>query len=364
MVDWKTALTILRTSKLSGFPSAGYYIIITAALLAALVHVIAKPLLSSSEFDGFEINPIVLAACIYIINGVFFTPISRKCTPIGKMGSRNLVLIAIIGIAEVSALITYFFGLKDSTAVNASIFSNGEIIFSLIIAITIYRERLQKKELTPFSMILFGMIVLPLGYDFYQHGITLSNIVFGDLLIIFSGFLYAIDINICKYVSDRFDSKRIAQLTSFVSGIFALSLIFVFQIPFDINFEQIPGIAVLAIFGTGISTLFFLIALRLIGAVRTVLIYSTTSIFGIIFSIIFLSEAITIVNIISIGMVLVGIYLLRNRLGDENKDHADDSISSHLEQQTTMTLNNETAKPQRIKKSVLSNISAKVRGWI
>ena len=228
MVDWKTTLTIFRTSKFSSFPAAGYYIIIAAALLAALVHVIAKPLLSSPEFDGFEINPIVLAACIYIINGVFFTPISRKCGSIRKMGSRNLVLIAIIGIAEVSALITYFFGLKDSTAVNASIFSNGEIIFSLIIAITIYRERLQKKELTPFSMILFGMIVLPLVYDFYQNGMTLSNIVFGDLLIIFSGFLYAIDINICKYVSDRFDSKRIAQLTSFASGIFALSLIFVF----------------------------------------------------------------------------------------------------------------------------------------
>jgi len=72
MVDWKTTLTIFRTSKFSSFPAAGYYIIIAAALLAALVPVIAKPLLSSPEFDGFEINPIVLAACIYIINGVFF----------------------------------------------------------------------------------------------------------------------------------------------------------------------------------------------------------------------------------------------------------------------------------------------------
>jgi len=319
-------MSVSKIGKNINHVKLGYCFIIISAALAALFHVIGKPLLGTSGFD-YEINPIVLAAVIFLLNGIFFTPLSRNTDSLSKIGGKNLILMIIVGIVEVSALITYFFGLKDSTAVNASIFSNGEVIFSLIIALIVYKEKLQKKELTPFSMILFGMMVLPLGYDFYQHGLTLSSIVFGDMLIIFSGFLYAIDINACKYISDRFDSKRITQITSLASGIFALSLIFAFQIPFDINFEQIPGIAVLAIFGTGISTLFFLIALRLIGAVRSILIYSTTSIFGIIFSAVFLLEEITIVNIISIGMVMVGIYLLRNRLGHETKDQLGSTVS-------------------------------------
>ena len=323
----------------------GYCFIIISAALAALFHVVGKPLLGSSELD-YGINPIVLAATIFLLNGLFFTPLSRNTDPLAKIGHKNLILMIIVGIAEVSGLITYFFGLKDSTAVNASIFSNGEIIFSLIIALTIYKEKLQKKELTPFAMILFGMMVLPLAFDFYQRGMIFSNIVFGDLLIILAGLLYAVDINICKYISDRFDAKRITQITSLASGIFAVSLIFAFQIPFDINFEQIPGIVVLAIFGTGISTLFFLIALRLIGAVRTVLIYSTTSVFGIIFSTIFLSEEITIVNLVSIGTVMTGIYLLRNRLGSENKNHLENTNSSYYKKQTTSrTYNSRMKKP-------------------
>ena len=302
----------------------GYYLIILAAIFSALIHVLGKPLLGSGQVEDIGINPIVLAATIYFISGLFFTPISRKCTPIQKIGTRNLMIMAFIGIAEVLALITYFFGLKDATAINASIFSNGEIVFSFIIAITIFRERLRKSEMTPFLLVIFGMMVLPVGYDFYANGMTLSNIVMGDLLIVLSGLLYAADINLCKYVSDRLDSRRITQITSFASGGFALVLLIAFQIPFDLELDKIPTIIVISIIGTGVPTLMFLMALRRIGTVRTILLYSTSSIFGVIFSALFLSEEITFINIISIVIVMLGLYFLRKRLGkDENKDSAD-----------------------------------------
>ena len=146
----------------------------------------------------------------------------------------------------------------------------------------------------------------------------------GDLLIVLSGLLYAADINLCKYVSDRLDSRRITQITSFASGGFALVLLIAFQIPFDLELDKIPTIIVISIIGTGVPTLMFLMALRRIGTVRTILLYSTSSIFGVIFSALFLSEEITFINIISIVIVMLGLYFLRKRLGkDENKDSAD-----------------------------------------
>jgi drug/metabolite transporter (DMT)-like permease len=60
--------------------------------------------------------------------------------------------------------------------------------------------------------------------------------------------------------------------------------------------------------------MFFVIALRIIGAVRTVLIYATTTIFSIVYSIFILSEDITILNITSAGCVLIGLFILRNRI--------------------------------------------------
>ncbi len=301
----------------------GYILIITSAVLYAFIHVIAKPMLGTPiiEEDIFGgnsgINPVVLATCIYILNGIFFTPIARKTTSIRKIDKKNLLLLFSIGIAEVSALIVYFFGLKDSSAVNASIFSNGEIIFSLLITMLIFRERLPKNELVPFMMIIIGMVILPIAYDLHDSGINVSSFLIGDILIILSGLFYAIDVNICKYVSDKIDAKRITQITSFASGIFALLILVVLNIPFDVDWKDIPMISVLSFLGTGIATLFFVMALRILGGVRTILLYSTTAIFGIIFSNLILSEEITILNIFSIVLVISGIYFLRNKLGKE-----------------------------------------------
>ena len=113
--------------------NSGYYFIIIAAALSALIHVISKPMLENST-HSIEINPIVMAFLIYFICGIFFTPVAKKSHSISKFGKKDWLFMGLIGIAEVSALITYFYGLSTSTAVNASIFSNSEIIFALVIA--------------------------------------------------------------------------------------------------------------------------------------------------------------------------------------------------------------------------------------
>ncbi|MDH3312920.1 MAG: DMT family transporter [Nitrosopumilus sp.] len=297
-------------------------LIILSAVLYAFIHVIAKPMLGTpitEDHIGIQgINPIALAVCVYILNGLFFTPIARRNSiPIRYMGKKNLLLLSLVGIAEVSALILYFFGLKESTAINASIFSNGEIIFSLLIIMIVFRERLQKKELFPFLMIVFGIIILPVTYDLYEKDMNISSLLFGDIFIILSGLFYAVEVNICKYVSDKIDAKRITQITSFISGFFALLLLIIFDIPFDIALEDIPLISIMAFAGIGLATLFFVMALKLIGGVRTILLYSTTAVFGIIFSNLLLFEEVRMIDIFSVAMVISGIYFLRNKLGSE-----------------------------------------------
>jgi len=222
----------------------------------------------------------------------------------------------LIGLAEVLGLIFYFYGLKDSSAANAAVLNSSEIIFSIFIAMIVLRERLHKKEMGPFTLIILGVIVLPIGYDLYSNGFMFSNIVGGDLLILLSGVFFAIDINISKYVSDRIDSKRIIQITSFTSGLVALCLVFLLDIPFDVTIEHIPGIIFSGLLGTGIATFFFILSLKFIGSVRTTLLYSTGTAFGVIFSWIILWEPISLVSIFAVIMIFMGIFLLRNRLAE------------------------------------------------
>lgn len=295
----------------------GYTIILVSAVLAALVHVLAKPLLDGQT--GFQIHPVALAACIYLINGAFFTPLTNKSVPISSLGRKNIMLLTIIGVSETIALITYFYGLKDSTVANASIFSNGEIVFSLLITMVIFKENLRRHELWPFVMMMIGMMVLPVSYDLYLNRFSLSNLVVGDFLIILSGTFYALDVILCRYLSDKLDSRRITQITSLVSGIVAVMALVSFNIPFDIEPVNLGPIAIFAIGGTGMATMLFLVSLRFIGGVRTVLLFSTNSVFGVIFAALFMSESISIVNMISVALTFSGVYLLRNRLGSKHE---------------------------------------------
>lgn len=312
--------------------SLGFYFVIIAAALSSLIHVVSKPILEMSE-NSFEINPIVLAFLVYLICSIFFTPIARKTDSIRNFSQKDIIFMALIGIIEVTALAIYFFGLQNSSAVNASLFSNCEIIFSLIIVMVIFKERLNIKDCIPFSAIIIGMMIIPIGNNIYQNGMNFETILTGDLLIILSGFLYAIDITICKYVSDKYDPRRVTQITSFFCAISILIIIILFEIPMDFDLESLPSIAIIAIFGTGMSTLLFLAGLRLIGAVRTILLYSTTSVFGVLFAGIFLSEDVTLIDMLSLGITLVGIFFLRHKLAkSENKSMSDYTTSCNNEQ--------------------------------
>ena len=301
------ALDLLKKSNF------GYYFIIIAAALSALIHVVSKPMLATGN-NQMEINPIVMTFLVYFICGIFFTPLAKKSKTVSKFVRKDIIFMVLIGIAEVFGLITYFYGLSDSTAVNASIFSNSEIIFALIIAMLVFKEKLHIKEYIPFSMLVIGMMVIPIGDDLYQHDFRLSSLVIGDVLIVFSGLLFAIDITMSKYIAERFDIKRIAQIVSFIGAAITIIIIVIFQIPFNLNWTQLPGIFIISILGTGMSTIFFLMGLRIIGAVRTVLLYSTTSVFGVAFAGVILSESITIADILSLSLVFGGIFFLRYRL--------------------------------------------------
>jgi drug/metabolite transporter (DMT)-like permease len=311
----------------------GYYLIILASALTALVHVISKPMLENSE-NIMPINPIVLAFLVYFIGGIFFTPIAKKTDSISKFGKKDWMFMGAIGISEVAALIAYFYGLSASTAVNASIFSNSEMVFALVIGMMAFREKLRIKECIPFSMIIIGMMAIPIGNDLFQNNFSLGEMLTGDLLIILSGILYGVDITLCKYVGDRFDARRVTQIVSFVCAAVAISLIVVLQIPMNVDLMQVPSILALSILGTGMSTLFFLMALKFIGTMRTVLLYSTTAIFGVIFSGLLLAETVTMMDIVSLTLVMVGIFMLRNRLSG-NEDEEKITITTNIRKRKT-----------------------------
>ena len=292
----------------------GSIIALLAAIFASTINIVGKTMVDPSYgYVEDAIHPLNLAILLGLISGIFFTPFAKGKQSPKKFGKKTFVLVLMLGVTDVLAITTNFFGLNYTTAINATILINTELLFTMIIAVTVFRERIQKRETLPLSLIALGAIILPMIVDITENGTFLSGFVFGDIMIILAALFFALDISIARHLSNIIPATRISQISAFAGIPFALVLMLIFQIPFDVPLEQLPAIIYMGIFVSGLSYFFFVIALRLIGAIRTILIYSTTTVFGVAFSGIFLGEEITYINIFSVAVISLGIYLLRRK---------------------------------------------------
>ena len=292
----------------------GIVVALLAAIFACTINIVGKTLVDPSYgYVEDAIHPLNLAIFLGLISGLFFTPFAKGKKSPKKIGKKFLFLVIMLGVTDVLAITTNFFGLNYTTAVNATILINTELLFSVIIALTIFKERLQKKESFPLGLIALGAIILPIIIDISENKAFAEGFVFGDAMILLAALFFAADISIARYVSDKLPATRISQISAFAGIPFALLLMLIFQIPFEVPFGQLPAIIYMGIFVSGLSYFFFVIALRLIGAIRTILIYSSTTVFGIMLSGIFLGEEVTGLNIFSAAIIIGGIFLLRKR---------------------------------------------------
>lgn len=292
----------------------GIALAFAGAAMDALADVIPKPLMAETQISPAA--PLMIVFLIYIVSGAIFTPFTAKSPSLFKFSRKSIYALTGLGVAEVLGTIFFLYGLKDTSAINAAILGNSEIVFGIIIAMIVLSERIKRKEFLPFMLIGIGAILIPLGTSVSEHGF-ITNFVIGDLMILLSGVFMGIVMTMYKKMGDEFDSKRIIQYTSFVGAAVAMAGILVMNIPFELDPSHLPTILVTGIVGIGIPILFVIVALRYIGAVRTILIFSTTSVFGALFAHVLLGELITLANVGAIGLVIVGTYFLRKKLAQD-----------------------------------------------
>jgi drug/metabolite transporter (DMT)-like permease len=298
----------------------GFLFAVLAAAFSALPNVIPKLLMSHDFAPDTSImpNPLMLVFVIYVVNSLLFLPFRRpkKEKTSAKKVNRytTMSLLVLLGMVETFGTLSYIVGLGKTSAINASILVNSETMFAILIGVMVFRERLDKKETLPFILIILGTILIPICSDLHNNDWQVYEFVLGDLFVMVSAMFYCLDTFIAKKLNSSIKTRHIVHVMSCTGAIMMLGLILLFEIPFDISVEQLSIISIVGFLGIGATMMFFVIALRTIGAIRTVLIYSTSIVFSMIYSTMILSESITFLNIISAGIVVFGIIILRNRI--------------------------------------------------
>jgi drug/metabolite transporter (DMT)-like permease len=87
----------------------------------------------------------------------------------------------------------------------------------------------------------------------------------------------------------------------------------VFRVNINLETEHIIPILVLGSVGFAASLFFFLQGLKRIGTVRTITIFSMSSVFGLVAASVFLAEQISWYQIMAAGIMILGIYLVNRK---------------------------------------------------
>lgn len=156
--------------------------------------------------------------------------------------------------------------------------------------------------------LVVGAVFLTTSAEF--SGLTLTQSVLGNLLIVGACLFWGIDNNLSKLLCFKEDLVLIAASKCLLGGSTLLLLAYLLNLNFSVPMLVFPYLVVVGVFSVGLSILFFMLGLREIGALRTGVIFSTSSLFGAVFAFVVLREAFTMVQVLAGLLMILGVYVL------------------------------------------------------
>lgn len=154
-------------------------------------------ILSASTYNTFAkiltgaLSPLTLFFVSELLTGFFvilsygFMPVIRSILRVPK---KHIVPLICIGITNGTiAPLLLFPGLKMSTAVNASLFGNMEMVFLIILAVLVLREPFRREHFLSVATMLAGILIIALRG--FTEGLQLYA---GDVLLILSSLSFAV----------------------------------------------------------------------------------------------------------------------------------------------------------------------------
>jgi len=269
---------------------------------AGLIPVFSKLLLVSTK-------PLATAALVFLVAGLMLIPYRPKERP-GRSSVWWMLTTGLIGAALAQAL--YLYGVDQTTAINASLLTNAEVFFTAVLAFLVFKERLKKSQMLESILVVAGIIIVSTGLDFSSvqllHGLT------GNLLILGASAAWAVDNNLSRITSQRFGPIFVSKFRNIFGGGMLLGFLVATSASVAVPPSALP-LLILCAADIALATLTFMAALVRIGAVRALLVFSTTSIFGSLFAVAGLGESVTAVQAAGGSLIVLGVYLIQKSEG-------------------------------------------------
>jgi drug/metabolite transporter (DMT)-like permease len=282
----------------------GYLSVLFAAVLFGSVFSLAKVPLAT-------IDPLALTAIVYTISGLALIPFARASfTFERKFDYLYVIIVTIFG--GIAAPVLLMYGLQQTAASTAAILTNGEIVFTLALSSLFFGE----KPHGPVGLFAVVLVVIGLVLATTEDLTALESILElnpGNLMILASMLMWAIDNNISRRLTLKVSPAKIAMVKSLAGGLTLLAIALAMgkgDSIAAIKPDVWMVIIIMSISGFGGALLLFLEGIKRIGTVKTMSMFSMTPVFGIGIAALALGESITVFQGIATGLIIIGIILI------------------------------------------------------
>ena len=283
----------------------GYVYAVLGSVCAGSVPTLTKALLTDN-------GPVVVSGFSVLLSGIFLVFYKPRRSPPPK-SLPYIVFFGLVGAALAPLLFTL--GLNETTAVNASLLANGEVLFTTIIAFAAFGERLSRGQAGRGALIVAGLVIVSTNLDL-AHVQFLQNLE-GNLLVLGATLGWGVENNLLATVGKRFETSSVSKFRNIIGGGVITVGAVAAQLPFGFDVTDTVTLLLLggAIAG---STTLFIAAVKRLGAIRMLLVWSSATVFGAVFALVFLGEGISLAQAAGGALILLGIFLFhRGEAGPE-----------------------------------------------
>jgi drug/metabolite transporter (DMT)-like permease len=274
------------------------------AILAAALYALSSP---SAKILLAYMPSTLMAGFLYLgagigtlLIGAFRKIISKQQGEL-SLSKKELPYVIAMILLDVLAPICLLLGLQATTAANASLLNNFEIVATSLIALAIFKESISPRLWLGIVFVTLSCMALSL------EDLTSLRFSFGSLLILLAAVCWGFENNCTRKISAK-DPLQIVLLKGVFSGMGSLIIGFLAGERIAVVWSVFAVLCV-GLFAYGLSIYFYIYAQRLLGAARTSAYYAVAPFIGAFLSLVILREAPQKTFYIALALMALGAWL-------------------------------------------------------
>lgn len=278
----------------------GIFLAILAAALYAVNAPFSKLLLTYMP-STLMAGVLYLGAGIGMVVIALIRKVSGRARTEEKITRSDLPYTLAMILLDIAAPIFLLLGLSRTTAANASLLNNFEIVATALIALAVFGERISARLWMGIGFVTVSCVLLS-----FEGSVGLDFSI-GSLFVLLACVCWGIENNCTRRLSTK-DPLEIVLLKGIFSGLGSVVIGLCVGERFTVWWSVIAVLAV-GFVAYGMSIFFYVYAQRLLGAARTSAYYAIAPFIGTALSLVIFRELPPYTYFIALAVMMVGAWL-------------------------------------------------------